>query len=81
MLIHYALLFDNEEVFQMIYEHECAIAVQKDTHVRLSNQELHIPQGTTVMQLAALLNAQRCVSAFVRNVDSGVWQYNIGINK
>ena len=38
MLVHYCLLKDNDEVFDLIYEHEYQIVVQQDTFLQLENQ-------------------------------------------
>lgn len=35
MLIHYSLLFDSEDVFEIIYEHEKQICILQDTKIRL----------------------------------------------
>lgn len=80
MLVHYSLLCDCPEVFELIYEHECQIPVQQDTTVQLNNQCVQVKRGTNVIQLALTLNAVKCVRLFNKKVAAGEWTYEKEIN-
>eukprot|EP00703_Trepomonas_sp_PC1_P004546 JAP92060.1 Hypothetical protein TPC1_16115 [Trepomonas sp. PC1] len=80
MLVHYSLLKDNDEIFDLIYEHEYQIVVQQDTFLQLENQQLNIKKNTTVMQLAVELNAKKCIQVFNQLIQGKIWKYDIQLN-
>ncbi|CAL6087611.1 Conserved_hypothetical protein [Hexamita inflata] len=81
MLIHYALLNDNPQVFEQIYEHEFQIGIQEDTLLRLSNQKVLLKKGTKVMQMAVTVNAVKCIQLFNQKTSANAWRYLKEINE
>lgn len=49
--------------------------------MQLENQQLQIKKDTTVLQLAVMLNAKRCLQVFNQLIANKTWRYEIQLNQ